>query len=113
MKRVKSPNYLDFIRSLPCVICGDNTTVEAAHIRFGDRRAAKRPTGMGEKPDDRWALPLCGKHHRKQHEIGERLFWYLSGDPIFVAMALQLNTGNRDAAEQIISVWSKNAAVDD
>lgn len=105
MKRQKSATYLDWIRQLPCVICGDNTSTEAAHIRFGDRRAAKRPTGMGEKPDDRWALPLCGMHHREQHELGERLFWNLSGDPILIAMALQLNSGDHEAAEQIIEAW--------
>ena len=103
MIRIKSPAYLDFIRALPCVICGENTTVEAAHIRFGDRRAAKRPTGMGEKSDDRWALPLCGAHHRHQHTRGERLFWKdMDIDPIFVALALQVNAGDLEAGEQII-----------
>lgn len=67
-------------------------------------RAAKRPTGMGEKPDDRWALPLCGKHHRMQHHEGERGFWKDRGkDPIFVALALQANAGDVTAGEQIIA----------
>lgn len=103
MKRVQSENYLSFIRILPCCICGENTSVEACHIRYGDRRAAKRPTGMGEKPDDRWAVPLCGHHHREQHSFGEQKWWRAVGkDPIFIALALQANAGNVEAGEQII-----------
>lgn len=103
MKRVKSAAYLDFIRALPCCICLDNTSTEAAHIRFGDRRAAKRPTGLGERPDDRWAIPLCGAHHRWQHARGEKLFWEeMDKDPIFLALALQASAGDLEAAEEII-----------
>ena len=95
--------YLDFIRQLPCCICGDSTTTEAAHIRFADRRAAKRPTGMGEKPSDVWALPLCGRHHREQHTMNERKFWIGKGlDPIFIALALNRVRGNIDDASQIV-----------
>jgi len=62
---------------------------------------------MGERPDDRWAVPLCGRHHRQQHQEGERNFWkfYAPRDPIFLAMALQLNAGDREAAEKIIQAW--------
>lgn len=103
MKRIKSPSYLDFIRSLPCCICLDNTSTEAAHIRFGDRRAGKRPTGMGERPDDKWTIPLCGVHHREQHTRGERLFWdEMDRDPIFLSLALQAIAGDLETAEQII-----------
>ena len=57
--RVKLPKHLDFIRSLPCCVCGENTSVEAAHIRFVEPRAGKLITGMGIKPErllDRPAL---------------------------------------------------------
>lgn len=103
MKRQKSDKHLDFIRSLPCVICGNNTATEAAHIRFADRRAAKRQTGMGEKPDDIWALPLCGEHHREQHSMGEREFWKVhERDPIFIALALHCAAGDYAKAQQVI-----------
>jgi hypothetical protein len=102
--RSRSEGHLAFIRQLPCVICGDNTTVEAAHIRYGDWEIAKRPTGMGEKPDDAFTIPLCGAHHREQHSRGEQHFWRNSPimDPIKVALALWWASGDIEAGEQII-----------
>jgi hypothetical protein len=42
---------------------------------------------MGEKSSDKWALPLCGKHHREQHSMNEREFWASYGiDPFALAM---------------------------
>lgn len=35
----------------------------------------KRPTGMAEKPSDKWALPMCQDHHRHQHHMNEEEFW--------------------------------------
>lgn len=99
-----SEYYRNFIRSLPCLICRDPTATEAAHIRFADARAAKPITGMGTRPPDSWLVPLCGKHHREQHSGGEKIFWNLYRiDPIFVAMALERNAGDINAAELIIS----------
>lgn len=101
--RVEDHKHLDFIRGLPCLCCGDNVHTEAAHIRMASMRAAKRPTGMGEKPDDCWTVPLCGNHHREQHGINERVFWLNHDiDPIFVALALKRVTGNHEEAEMII-----------
>ena len=68
-------NHLDFIRGLPCLICLDNTSTEAAHVRMADNRAAKPITGVGRKPPDMWTVPLCGRHHRMQHAGGEAKFW--------------------------------------
>jgi Protein of unknown function (DUF968) len=102
-ERVRSKKHLDFVRSLPCAICADNVTVEAAHVRFSDRDVAKRQTGMGEKPDDAWTVPLCGSHHREQHDGNERAFWGKHGiNPIFLAQAIYRVSGDHDAALQII-----------
>lgn len=85
--RHHDPDYLDFIRQQPCCICGDNTTVEAAHLRLGSIGNGKPITGMGEKAADKWALPLCGKHHREQHAMNEMEFWASYGlDPLALAM---------------------------
>ena len=65
----RMPKYLKYIRTLPCVICNDHTTTEAAHVRF------IAPCGVGLKPSDEFTLPLCGAHHREQHRRGEELWW--------------------------------------
>lgn len=98
--------YLAFIRGLPCIICGSPFT-EAAHLRMMCRLAGKRETGMGEKPDDRWALPLCSIHHREQHQGNELAFWIRHGvqTPAFMSMAIQLTYPDTLEAEAIINIW--------
>lgn len=96
-------HHLDFVRQLSCVMCGDNTSTEAAHIRFADPRAAKPITGIGTKPADDWVVPLCGACHRSQHTENEREWWSCRHiDPIFVAMALSRVSGDHAAGCQIV-----------
>jgi len=110
--RIELPKHLKFIRQLPCVICGDNTATEAAHVSFGDSRIAKRHKGIGEKTHDFFVVSLCGKHHRAQHDRGdERLFWSMIGiDPILTALALYAFSGNVEKGEQIVA--AARASVD-
>jgi len=72
--RETAPEYLNFIRSLPCLICvllrrRQTGRTEAAHV--GQR-------GLGQKCSDRETAPLCALHHREgefaHHRIGKR-FW--------------------------------------
>lgn len=84
--RVRDERHLRLIRQLPCLICG-RYPAEAAHIRYGDAEHGKPKTGAGEKPDDKWTLPLCAEHHRTgkdaQHGAGERRWWESWGvDPL-------------------------------
>ncbi|MCW2218793.1 hypothetical protein M2232_002325 [Bradyrhizobium japonicum] len=82
--------YLDYVRTLPCAICGETTTVEAAHLRVGSINHGKRDTGMGEKSSDRWAVPLCGRHHREQHTMNELEFWAKYGiNPFELAISIR------------------------
>ena len=88
--RVKDNKHLDFIRSQPCCICKDNTSTEAAHIRTGNIGIGKPYTGKGEKPSDKWALPLCNRHHREQHTMNEMAFWKMYDiDPFILAITLR------------------------
>jgi hypothetical protein len=85
--RERDEKYLDYIRQQPCCICGDNTSVEAAHLRVGSLNHGKVDTGMAEKSSDKWALPLCGRHHRQQHGMNELDFWFSYGiDPFALAI---------------------------
>ena len=90
--REKDEKYLKRVRQLPCLVCGDDTTTEAAHIRYADRTVCKRQTGMAEKSDDKYAVPLCGECHREQHMGNEFEWWQEQGvDPVKTALALYVN----------------------
>lgn len=104
MKRPRQhdADHLAFVRQLPCIVCGDDLTVEAAHIRFSDLHAGKRSTGMAEKSDDKFTVPLCSKCHRAQHRCSERGWWEAKAiDPVKVALALYVNHGDHEAAAMI------------
>ena len=107
-KPTKNPDHLAWIRTLPCVAPGlCNGAVEAAHIRYTDLSAGKLETGMGQKSDDMWALPLCAEHHRlgknAQHNAGEQTWWKAIGiDPVRLAMALYRVSGNDELGAVII-----------
>jgi hypothetical protein len=89
--RQRDERHLNYIRSLPCCICGEDTTVEAAHIRTASLAHGKRWTGKQEKSSDKWALPLCNRHHREQHDFGNELAWWVSKgiDPFMLAISLR------------------------
>ena len=90
MPRIKDNKHLDYIRSLPCCICGGIDT-EAAHIRTASLEHGKSHTGMAEKPSDKWSVPLCNRHHREQHDFGNELKWWASKgiDPFLLAIGLK------------------------
>lgn len=96
--------HLQFIRGLPCVVCGNNIETQAAHVRFTCPAAGKRHVGGQEKPDDKWALPLCGRCHDEQHGGKEAAFWEGRNiNPIFVCLALFAASGDHELGEQIVS----------
>ena len=72
--RERDPKYLAWLRTKPCFICRldrlvQTSPTEAAHV--GVR-------GLGQKCNDREAVPLCGEHHRtgpdSHHQRGKG-FW--------------------------------------
>lgn len=73
--RFRSQRHLKHVRSFACCNCDSEVNIEAAHVRLGS------DGGMGMKPSDYFAVPLCGWReddvgcHRRQHAIGERTFW--------------------------------------
>ena len=84
--RLLDPGYLAFLHTKPCCICGAHE-IEAAHIRIGF-------FGLGKKPDDRYATPLCAGHHREQHSENETAFWSRYGrNPWDIAQRLYREYG--------------------
>lgn len=68
--RWRSQSHLTFVRKHHCAMPGCmEVPIEAAHVRLGSG------AGMGQKPDDHRAVPLCRMHHTAQHAQGEDTFW--------------------------------------
>lgn len=100
--------YLAQVRQLPCLKCGDQPCGEAAHVRFASAAFGKR-SGMGKKPSDSDAVPLCPACHRldrdAQHNRNERDFWNAVGlNPLLVAQRLYAARGDLVAMENIIRI---------
>ncbi|MBR1193206.1 DUF968 domain-containing protein [Bradyrhizobium sp. AUGA SZCCT0160] len=102
--RQRDEKHLAFVRAKPCCVCGSARNVEAAHIRMACPARGKPPTGMQEKPDDRWSTPLCNYHHQSgimaQHKIGEQAFWFeVHGrNPFDIAERLWIESGGAERA---------------
>lgn len=102
--RERDNAHLAFIRRLPCVSCSAENRSDAAHIRFGDLSRGKPPAGMGMKPDDKWALPLCRDCHRIQHAQNEKAFWAKAEiDALELAERLYEHTGDEEQARAAIA----------
>lgn len=102
--RKRESDYLNWIRGLACVNCGKPPRSEAAHVRAGYPESGWRPTGMGEKPDDRRSVPLCANCHRQgpkaQHQTKERAWWAERGiyPPELCAALSEAYEANQDGA---------------
>lgn len=108
--RKKDDNHLRWIRTLPCVVTGSRP-VDAAHVRYADPVYGKREVGGAEKPDDRWAVPLCRSEHDAQHKMNERDYWKSKSiDPCAVALALFGMSGDDEMAEVILRHARKHLA---
>jgi hypothetical protein len=75
--RITDAGYLAWLREQRCACgCLQGPPCDAAHVRSSSLKYNKRPTGFGERPDDRWALPLKHSHHMAQHAFGSELAWW-------------------------------------
>ena len=102
-KRVEKPSYLDFIRSLPCIVTR-REGVEAAHISYSDPERGKVGRGKASKESDCWAIPLSPEEHRRQHSMDEREYWRSVGiDPVPIAAFIHAAYPSRERALLIIN----------
>jgi hypothetical protein len=96
--RKRDRKYLGAIARMPSIVSGAEP-VEVCHVRFGDASRGKPHTGMGEKPHDKWVMPLTPQEHRmgvlSQHANNEREWWAGFGvDPI-------------SACEHLYEMWQR------
>ena len=65
-----NPKHLAWVRKFPCAVCGPTCEgpIEAHHVR------ENTGAGVGMKPGDEWAVPLCARHHAELHQSGALTF---------------------------------------
>jgi len=73
--RLSDPGYLAWLRKQRCACCQQPPPCDAAHLRASSFAYGKT-NGMGQKPEDNWALPLKHMHHMAQHYSGNELAWW-------------------------------------
>ncbi len=101
-KRVEDPAHLAFIRKLPSAV-SHLYGCEACHIRTGSAVHKKKHTGMAQKADDAWTLPLLPAEHKSQHDANELDWWRSHGiDPFDLAAKLYEISGDATAGTEII-----------
>jgi hypothetical protein len=108
--REKDEKHLNKIRQLPCLLTGFTYNVHAAHVRYADPERGKRQVGMGEKPDDKWAVPLVQDLHvlqpGAQHNHNERDWWeYFGTDPLRVAELLWKYNHDPQAMYEVVTAF--------
>ena len=105
---VKAPDYLAFIRTLPCIVTR-TYPAEAAHLSGQNPAYGHFGRAKARKASDRWVLPLSNGAHRQQHNIGDEMkFWEMYGiNPYVSALTLHglwsdLGAGAHDTAAGLI-----------
>ena len=108
LPRVENGRHLEFIRSLPCVVCFNDIETQAAHLRSVKREYGEAYTGGARKPSDMWSLPVCGRCHAEQHSGNEEQFWIDRGiNPFVLALSLFAASGDHELAQEVISAQAR------
>jgi hypothetical protein len=87
-RRVRNKAHLRRVAQQPCLICG-RLPAHAHHLKFLE------PRGLGLKPSDAFAVPLCRLHHRALHDQGDEQSWWQQHklDPVLEAQRLWKGDG--------------------
>ena len=68
-RRIRDKEHLRAVGKEPCLICGRRPS-QAHHLKY------LQPRGLGLKPSDEYAVPLCRLHHRALHDAGDEEAWW-------------------------------------
>jgi hypothetical protein len=82
-RRIRDKAHLRRVAQQPCLVCG-RLPAHAHHLKFLE------PRGLGLKPSDAFAVPLCRLHHRALHDQGDEQSWWQQHkiDPVSEAQRL-------------------------
>ncbi len=103
--RERDEKHLAFIRQQECCLPYCHREAEPAHLRMDNLSIGKELTGKGEKPDDKYTVPLCPYHHRIgidcQHNSNEREWWERTGlNPWAIAASHWIASGGAARAAE-------------
>ena len=98
--------YLEKVRLCPCLYCEKDEAHEAAHVRYASAAFGKA-SGLGKKPADRFAVPLCPDDHRialhAQHRHNEEAWWISVGiNPLLVAERMWAQRDDLEAMRKVV-----------
>lgn len=101
--RQEDAKHLAFVRAQPCCLPFCKREAEPAHLRMDNLAIGKELTGKGEKPSDKFTVPLCPYHHRIgvdcQHNSNEQEWWERTGiNPWAIAASLWIESGGAERA---------------
>jgi hypothetical protein len=76
VRLARDQNYLNWIISYPCLIpnCGKVNNLKSDGLIAWHHYKGLKGGGMGIKPPDYHAIPLCAEHHNLWHRMGESYF---------------------------------------
>lgn len=109
--------HLQFIDSLPCIVCGRNAESTHHHLLRVDREYLTptketeglmfpkvKSKGMGTKSDDRFCLPVCPKCHAEAHRAGNDKEYFIKKGvkPEEFALALWRISGQHEKAMDLM-----------
>jgi len=82
-RRIRDREHVKAVAKQPCLVCG-RLPAHAHHLKFLE------PGGLGLKPSDAFAVPLCRLHHRALHDQGDEQSWWQQHkiDPVSEAQRL-------------------------
>ena len=60
-KRIVDRGLLDYVKTLPCCICGERKNIDPSHLTS---------RGAGGSDTFNNVIPLCRKHHMEMHRNG-------------------------------------------
>jgi DNA recombination protein Rad52 len=92
-RRVRDKEHLRTVAKEPCLVCGRSPS-QAHHLKFLE------PRGLGLKPSDEFAVPLCRLHHRSLHDAGDEMTWWRQHNLEPVAESRRLWEKNKSINQQ-------------
>lgn len=98
-----SEKHLALIRTLPCCIPGCTTVgCDPHHLK----QTGTQERGMGMRSPDRWAVPLCRRHHDEVERVASRseIKWFADRgiEPLELANALWMVSPDRGALVRVV-----------